>query len=945
MTRTKQSARGLKMAYTQCGCWFPVPNQYSGASRQYLPQVQLESHTIILSTTSHTTLEQVFINAEDKKLDEVQYTFPLYDGVSVVGFKCTVASKVLFGVVKEKQQARQDYDEALERGETAGLLEQVPEASDAFTTKIGNVPAGEKIRVHITYLGELKHDAETDGSRFTIPTVIAPRYGFTSPETAKAIGKIGADIKGGIKILVDVALETGSTIRGLQSPSHPIAVTMGRTSAMGEDDFDNIYASATLTLGETVLEKDFIIVVQSKEQGTPRALLETHPTLPNQRALMTTLVPKFNLPNIAPEIVFVVDRSGSMQGKIELLVSALKIFLKSLPANGTKFNICSFGTHFDFLFKKSRTYDQSSLNEALQHVRDFGPNYGGTEMLQPIQATCKQRYKDMPLEVMVLTDGQIWNQDAMFTFINEQKNARFFSLGIGDGASSALVEGIARAGKGFAQFVGENEKMDKRVVRMLKGALTPHITDYRLEVQYRDDADDDFEMVESASDSMKTAVSESPRTRSATKQAISLFDTSAKEEAPNPKNADRFSGLPTIAVPKVLQAPHQIPDLFPFNRTTVYLLLSPEASQKTLKSVILRGTSDHGPLELKMQVQDVGRGETLHQLAAKKAVHELEQGHGWITDLKSDGKPLKSVYEGRWDLMVEREAVRLGVRYQVGGKYCSFVAVEKRESDSMDEDKKESFEVVAGRPKPQVEYEARRARVSYMKAPQASREAVVPMMCAAAAPLPSSPMQQQSPGLFSRASNSLFGGGGTAAASFGGGGFGYRSAAPRKQLASKAARKSAPSSGPVPPPPPAKKKALKKGARSDQDIIDFSDEAMDLDLDEEQCAEDEAAGPLTEDAKMHKIIEMQAFDGSWAASDALYELLGVEKSKADTILAVKDENARASILAVAWLEHKMKSEEDVWEMVVEKAKSWLEGVLGAGNVDKAVADGQSVFSA
>ncbi|KAI9881908.1 MAG: hypothetical protein M1823_006381 [Watsoniomyces obsoletus] len=245
-------------------------------------------------------------------------------------------------------------------------------------------------------------------------------------------------------------------------------------------------------------------------------------------------------------------------------------------------------------------------------------------MLEPVKAICKNRYKDMPLEVMVLTDGQIWNQDDMFAFINDQKNARFFSLGIGHGASSALVEGIARAGNGFAQFVGENEKMDKRVVRMLKGALTPHISDYRLEVQYGDQADDDFEMVESATDSMKTVVSDTAKSPSLPQKVISLFDTSAKEEKPNPPDTDRFSGLPTIAVPKVLQAPHQIPALYPFNRTTVYLILGPESSHKTLKSVVLRGTSEHGPLEVKIPVQDVGRGETIHQLAAKKAVHELE---------------------------------------------------------------------------------------------------------------------------------------------------------------------------------------------------------------------------------------------------------------------------------------------------------------------------------
>ena len=959
------------MSYTLCGCWFPVPTKWGGAQREYLPQVQLESHTTILSTTSRTTLKQVFVNTQKEKLDEVQYTFPLYDAVSVVGFKCTVASKVLVGVVKEKQQARKDYQEAVDRGETAGLLEQVPEASDAFTTKVGNVPAGEKIHVEITYLGELKHDAETDGSRFTIPTIIAPRYGSVSHETAQGLNKSNADDAGGINILVDVALDESSVVRGLQSPSHPIAVSMGRTSSMDEDAFDNTHASATLTLGKAELDKDFTIVVQSKEQGTPRALLETHPTMPNQRALMATLVPKFNIPNIAPEIVFIVDRSGSMGGKIHTLVAALKIFLKSLPANGTKFNLCSFGSNYDFLFKKSKTYDQSSLNEALQHLNTFQANYGGTEMLEPVKATCKNRYKDMPLEVMVLTDGQIWNQDEMFTYINEQKNTRFFSLGIGSGASSALVEGIARAGNGFAQFVGENEKMDRRVVRMLKGALTPHITDYRLEVQYGDDADDDFEMVESASESVKTVVADIPKAPSVAKKAISLFDASAKEEDPSPSDADKFSGLPKITVPKILQAPHQIPALYPFNRTTVYLLLSPEATQKTPKSVILRGTSEHGPLELEIPVQDVGRGETVHQLAAKKAVHELEQGRGWITDLKVDGKPLKTKYEGRCDLIVEREAVRLGVEFQVGGKYCSFVAVEQKDEDSMDEDKadkEESFDIVTERAKPMAAPGsgggALFSAFSASPAPSAAPPppsysgamsstargfgSVAPMMSMRSA-APQAMMLNQAPaadrGMMARASHALFGSGQQQQQS---------SHGPRKQLASKAARKSAPSTGGV--SGTMKKRAVRRRSgsseSSQEDVMALSaayspDMDMDMDVAEEAVEAEEVAeaaedlSALNDDDKMHKIIEMQEFDGSWAASDALWTILGIDKSKAHGVVA-GDDKAKATALAVAWLQYKMKSEEDVWEMVVEKAKTWLEGILG-GHMEKSVADAKSVL--
>ena len=40
---------------------------------------------------------------------------------------------------------------------------------------------------------------------------------------------------------------------------------------------------------------------------------------------------------------------------------------------------------------------------------------------------------------------------------------RCFTFGIGSGASSALVRGIARAGNGSAEFIADNERMQSKV--------------------------------------------------------------------------------------------------------------------------------------------------------------------------------------------------------------------------------------------------------------------------------------------------------------------------------------------------------------------------------------------------------------------------------------------------------------------------------------------------
>jgi hypothetical protein len=496
--------------------------------KHYLPQVSIQAHASILSTVSRTTITQTFTNTSSTKgIKSARYIFPLYDGVSVVGFQCRTGDRLIIGEVKEKEKARADYQQAVERGDKAALFEQLPDASDCFTTTVGNVPPGAQAIINITYLGELKHDMEADGIRYIIPTRICPRYGdmpdvFRDTSATNATGI-------GISITVDAEVAEGSFIQKISSPSHPIAVTMGTTTLAPHADPSPTKASATLSLEKTDLETDFVIQIVAKDSSIPRAVLESHPTIPNDRALMATLVPKFALPPEKPEIVFVCDRSGSMRAtRIKLAVQALKVLLKSLPV-GVKFNICSFGASFSFLWERSVTYSQQTLDEAMKHVNEFEANYGGTQMQPPLAATIEQRYKDIPLDVIMLTDGELWSQGALFAFLNEEisgKKApiRIFTLGIGNGVSHSLIEGIAKAGNGFSQAVGEGEKMDTKVVRMLKGALSPHVTDYTLEIKYSEDSElgaeeDGYELIEKVSDALSVRLT---------------LDTEQKEEQTEP---------------------------------------------------------------------------------------------------------------------------------------------------------------------------------------------------------------------------------------------------------------------------------------------------------------------------------------------------------------------------------------------------------------------------
>jgi hypothetical protein len=86
-----------------CGCYYHVATTdvYLRQQKHYLPLLDSKVHSTILSTTSRTVLTQTFTNpSATENIKECVYTFPLYDGVSVVSFVCKIGSRTLTGLVK-----------------------------------------------------------------------------------------------------------------------------------------------------------------------------------------------------------------------------------------------------------------------------------------------------------------------------------------------------------------------------------------------------------------------------------------------------------------------------------------------------------------------------------------------------------------------------------------------------------------------------------------------------------------------------------------------------------------------------------------------------------------------------------------------------------------------------------------------------------------------------
>src|SRR5712692_9678837 len=140
-------------------------------ARGCLPLKAMEVNARIDGLLSEVTVCQTFMNALDTPL-EATYIFPLPDRAAVTSFRLQVGSRVIEGVLKERAEARRDYDQAIKSGHRAAITEE--ERPGVFTMRVGNIMPGEVASVRLTLVGPLPYSGGE--VTFRVPLVVAPRY-------------------------------------------------------------------------------------------------------------------------------------------------------------------------------------------------------------------------------------------------------------------------------------------------------------------------------------------------------------------------------------------------------------------------------------------------------------------------------------------------------------------------------------------------------------------------------------------------------------------------------------------------------------------------------------------------------------------------------------------------------------------------------------------------
>ena len=187
-----------------------------------LPLKSTQVDVRISGVIADVTVVQRYKN-EGQRAIEARYVFPGSTKAAVHGMNVRLADRLITAKIREKQQARIEYDTAKKEGKTAALLEQ--HLPNVFQMNVANIMPGDDVQVELRYTELL---VPTGGNyQFVFPTVVGPRY--NSPQSAQAHAAwAGQPVlrQGEVSPAafdIHVALNTPIGIKEVNSSSHDIS--------------------------------------------------------------------------------------------------------------------------------------------------------------------------------------------------------------------------------------------------------------------------------------------------------------------------------------------------------------------------------------------------------------------------------------------------------------------------------------------------------------------------------------------------------------------------------------------------------------------------------------------------------------------------------------------------------------------------------------------------
>jgi len=426
--------------------------------RTFIP-LSIKYHHVEVSIKNQVTttkVDQVFLNENNVALEGI-YIFPLPAEASISNFVMYVDGKPVKGEILEKGKARQIYDDIVRQMRDPALLEYIDRG--AFKVSVYPIPARGEKRIQLEYSEVLKYDSGL--CKYVYPL-------NTEKFSAKPIPSV----------TISVDIKSDKAIKSVYSPSHEVDIhRQDDHSVKLSYEASNVNPDTDFVMYYTVSDKEFgLNLLAYKESG-------------EDGFFMLLIAPKYETTSedvIEKDVIFVLDKSGSMQGeKIDQAKNALKFCVKSLK-DKDRFGIIVFSTDVDELDDSLLTATKANVEKAERFIDKLDAT-GGTDINDALLlALKKQPDPNRPKIVVFMTDGLptvgIKDVDAILKNVEKakSKSLRLFAFGVGYDVNTHFLDKLAEDNGGTSQYVKPSEDIEVTVSSLYNKISEPMLSNLKL---------------------------------------------------------------------------------------------------------------------------------------------------------------------------------------------------------------------------------------------------------------------------------------------------------------------------------------------------------------------------------------------------------------------------------------------------------------------------------
>ncbi|XP_034143447.1 inter-alpha-trypsin inhibitor heavy chain H3-like isoform X2 [Esox lucius] len=422
-------------------------------------------NSTVTSRYATTVITSRVANRIDQS-QEIEFHVRIPKNAFISKFRMTIEGKTYDGVVKQKEEAQQQYTQAVSRGQSAGIVSSVGRTLEEFKTSV-TVAALSKVTFELTYEELLKRRL----GKYEL--LIHAR-----PMQAVADFKIDVYINEhpGINIL---EIKGGLSTKEL---ANAISKTQTSTEAWVHFYPSKEQQSQCDSCGEEGLNGDLVIVYDVHRKKSIGDLKKSDGYFVHHFA-------PSDLPRIPKNVVFVIDRSGSMSGrKIEQTREALLKILEDL-AEDDHFGLITFDSSVSPWKKELLPANQKNLEAAkifVQNIRDRGATDINAAVLRGTDMLNRHLREGTASLLILLTDGDPTtgetNLETIHKNIKEAINKKFplYCLGFGMDVNFEFLEKMALENNGVGRRIYEDSDAALQLQGFYEEVATPLLTDVQM---------------------------------------------------------------------------------------------------------------------------------------------------------------------------------------------------------------------------------------------------------------------------------------------------------------------------------------------------------------------------------------------------------------------------------------------------------------------------------